>query len=316
MSQILAHVGSDVSKAWLDVYLHPLGQRRRFANTAAGIAELVAWLRELPVAIACIGMEASGGYERDAARGLTEAGFAVCVLDPMRVRRFAQASAVRAKNDAIDARLIAAFIATFRTNPVAFDPERDRLAELCQARRSLLESRIRIANAAEHQRDGFACRILARRIRSLDVDVRVLDAAIAKLLAATPRFAATARLLRSVKGVGAITAATLIALLPELGTASNKQITALVGLAPFDHDSGAWRGQRHIAGGRAAVRCALYMAAMAAATRHNPWLKTFYQRLRQRGKPAKLALTACMRKLLCLLNTIIARGYPWQPALA
>ncbi len=315
MSQIVAHVGIDVCKAWLDVFVRPLAERRRFANSAAGIEELVNWLRGLDVAIARIGLEATGGYEQDAARALSAAGFPVSVLDPMRVRRFAQAGAVKAKNDAIDARVIAAFVATFETGLVNCDAERDRLGELCQTRSTLLETRIRLTNSAAHLRDSLTRRIAARRIRSIEADVATLEKAIAALLRGIERLGATERLLRSVGGVGAITAASLIAFLPELGKISDKQIAALVGVAPFDHDSGAWRGQRHIAGGRATVRCALYMAALAGI-RHNPWLGAFYRRLVQRGKPAKVALTACMRKLVCLLNAIVARGYGWQPARA
>lgn len=312
MSQIVAHVGIDVSKTWLDVFVRPLAERRRFANAAAGIDELVAWLRSLDVAIARIGLEATGGYEQDAARALSAAGFPVCVLDPMRVRRFAQAGAIKAKNDAIDARVIAAFVATFEASLAAFDDERDRLGELCQTRSTLLETGTRLTNAAAHLRDSLTRRIAARRVRSIDADIATLEKAIAALLARIQRLGSIERLLRSVGGVGAITAATLIAFLPELGKISDKQIAALVGVAPFDHDSGAWRGQRHIAGGRATVRCVLYMAALAGI-RHNDWLGAFYRRLVARGKPPKLALTACMRKLVCLLNDIVARGYGWQP---
>ena len=315
MSQILTYLGIDVSKAWLDVFIRPLGERRKFANSDVGIGELVAWLRSLDRAIARIGLEASGGYEQDAARALSAAGFPVSVLDPMRVRRFAQAGGLKAKNDAIDARLIAAFVATFEAGLVAFDAERDRLGELCRTRSTLLETRTRFCNAAAHLRDRLTKRILAQRIRGIEADVATLEKAIAALLRGIQRLAATERLLRSVGGVGAITAATLIAFVPELGKISDKRIAALVGVAPFDRDSGAWRGQRHIAGGRAAVRCALYMAALAGI-RHNDWLGAFYRRLVQRGKPAKLALTACMRKLICLLNAIVARGYGWQPASA
>lgn len=316
MSQILAHVGSDVCKAWLDVFVRPLGERRRFANSAEGIGALAAWLRGLDIAIARIGLEATGGYEREAAQRLSAAGFAVSVLNPVRVRRFAEAGALKAKNDAIDARLIAEFVAVFDTALVAFDTERDRLGELCQARTLLMNLKQSLANADEHLRDPFARRIALRRIRSIEADIATIDKAIAEHLQRSGRLGAIERLLRSVKGVGPVLAATLIAFLPELGTASDRQIAALAGVAPFDRDSGNHRGKRRIAGGRPAVRRALYMSAMASATRHNPWLKAFYQRLLQRGKPPKLALTACMRKLLCLLNAIAARGYGWQPTLA
>jgi transposase len=312
MSQILAHVGIDVSKAWLDVFVRPLRMRKRFANAATGMDELVTWLRSLDVALARIGLEATGGYEQDAARALSAAGLAVSVLDPMRVRRFAQAGAIKAKNDAIDARLIAEFVATFETGLVNCDAERDRLGELCHARSALLEARTQLVNVAEHLREGLTRRITARRIRSIGADIAALEKAISTLLSRIQRLGTVERLLRSVGGVGAITAATLIAFLPEMGTISNKQIAALVGVAPFDHDSGAQRGQRHIAGGRPAVRRVLYMAALAGI-RHNDWLGAFYRRLVARGKPAKVALTACMRKLVCLLNDIVARGYGWQP---
>jgi len=315
MSQIVAYVGIDVCKDWLDVFVRPLAERRRFANAAADIEELARWLRGLDLAIARIGLEATGGYEQDAARALSAAGFPVCVLDPMRVRRFAQAGAVKAKNDALDARVIAAFVATFEAALVAFDAERDRLGELCQARSILLETRTRFGNTAAHLRDSLTRRIVARRIRSIDADIASLEKAIAALLRGIERLGTVERLLRSVTGVGAVTAATLIAFLPELGKISAKRIAALVGVAPFDHDSGAWRGQRHIAGGRATVRRVLYMAALSGI-RHNDWLAAFYRRLVARGKPAKVALTACMRKLVCLLNDIVARGYGWQPARA
>jgi transposase len=314
MSHILTYVGSDVSKAWLDLYVHPLGRRRRCANTEDGIAEMIAWLAGLGP-IARIGLEASGGYEKKAAERLTEAGFPVALLDPVRVRRFAQASGLKAKNDAIDARLIAVFVATFETGIKVLDEERDQLAELCRQRAVLIEAKIRIANAGLHRRMPLVRRLEGGVIAKIETAIKTLERAIAGHLAQIPRFARLDALLRSVPGVGALTAATLIASLPELGRLSDKQIAALAGVAPYDRDSGDHHRQRSIAGGRFEVRRALYMAALAGATRHNPWMKAFYTRLRQRGKPAKVALTACMRKLVCLLNQIVARGYGWQPAL-
>lgn len=315
MSQILAHVGIDVSKAWLDVFVRPLRTRKRFANAAAGTDELVTWLRSLDVALARIGLEATGGYEQDAARALSAAGLAVSVLDPMRVRRFAQAGAIKAKNDAIDARLIAEFVATFETGLVNCDAERDRLGELCHARSALLEARTRLVNVTEHLREGLTRRITARRIRSIGADIAALEKAISTLLSRIQRLGTVERLLRSVGGVGAITAATLIAFLPEMGTISNKQIAALVGVAPLNRDSGTLRGRRTVWGGRAQVRTVLYMSTLVAV-RHNPVLAAFYQRLRAAGKAPKLALTACMRKLLTILNAMLKHHTRWAPVMA
>jgi len=316
VSQILSHVGSDVSKARLDVWVRPQGLRARFTNDAAGIEAMIAWLRGLGVAIGRIGLEASGGYERLAARRLSEAGFAVALVDPLRVRRFAQAGGTKAKNDVIDARVIADFVAVFETRMVSFDAERVALSELCRKRLALVEQRSRITNQAEHGASRIVQKVDRRIVLALDTAIALLEAEMRRLLAAVPHLNAVAALLRSVPGIGEIIATTLVAEMPELGTLTDRQAAALAGVAPYDRDSGTVNGRRRIAGGRPIVRRALYMAAMTGATRWNPWLRPFYLRLIQAGKPAKVALTACMRKLVGLLNTIVARGYGWQTSIA
>ena len=311
MAQRVFFVGIDVAKLWLDVYRHPDGQRARFGNDLAGWKALMDWLAEVPVAR--IGMEASGGYERGVAERLAAAGFAVRVLDPARVRYYARALGRRAKNDRIDARTIAEFTAHGDRPGKALDKARDRLAELLNLREALNDNRTRLAALAEHLRDKTFVRSMALHLARLDRDIRRLERHLADEIAANEAFAQVARLLRSAKGVGLILTAALIARLPELGTLHRRHIASLVGVAPFDNDTGQTKGKRTIKGGRARVRHVLYMATLVAAARgKNPALTAFYRRLRAAGKPAKVALVACMRKLLTILNTMVARGEPWR----
>ena len=310
MAQVAFSVGIDVSKSWLDIYRHPDGRRARFSNDAAGWKELLAWLDEAP--IVRIGLEASGGYERAVAEQLMAAGYVVCVLDPARVRYYARALGRLAKNDRIDARTIAEFTAHGERASNVLDKERERLRELLNLREALSDNRIRLAHAAEHLRDKVFARSAATHLAKLDRDILRIERHLEDIIAASQTFTPLSRLLRSAKGVGLILAATLIARVPELGTLTNRQIAALIGVAPFDDDSGPIKGKRHIRGGRARVRRILYMATMVAATRHNPLLKAYYQRLIAAGKLAKVALVACMRKLLTILNTMVARGETWR----
>jgi transposase len=310
MAQVVFSVGIDVSKLWLDVYRHPDGRHARFGNEAAGWQALLRWLKETP--IARLGLEASGGYERAVAERLADAGYAVQVLDPARVRYYARALGRWAKNDRIDARTIAEFTAHGDRPSKVLDKERDRLAELLNLREALSDNRTRLANVAEHLRDKAFARSTATHLARLKRDIKSIERHLEDAIAANERFKRLARVLRSTKGVGLILAATLIARVPELGTLNDRQIAALVGVAPFDDDSGPRRGQRHIKGGRARVRRVLYMATMVGATRRNPALKAFYQRLLAAGKLRKVALVACMRKLLTILNTMVARDEIWR----
>ena len=310
MAQAALSVGIDVSKCWLDVYRHPDGRRARLSNDAGGWKELLAWLDEAP--IVRIGLEASGGYERAVAKQLAAAGYGVCVLDPARVRYYALAFGRLAKNDRIDARTIAEFTAHGERPSKVLDKERERLTELLNLREALSDNRTRLAQVAEHLRDKAFARSAATHLAKLDRDILRIERRVEDAIAASASFTRLSRLLRSAKGVGPVLAATLIARVPELGTLANRQIAALIGVAPFDDDSGPIKGKRHIRGGRARVRRVLYMATMVAATRHNPLLKAYYQRLIAAGKPPKVALVACMRKLLTILNTMVANGQTWR----
>lgn len=310
MAQVAFSVGIDVSKPWLDVYRHPDGRRARFSNDATGWKALLAWLDDAP--IIRIGLEASGGYERAVAEQLMAAGYAVRVLDPARVRYYALALGRLAKNDRIDARTIAEFTAHGDRPSKALDKARERLTELLNLREALSDNHTRLAQVAEHLRDKAFARSTATHLAKLDRDIERIERRLEEAIAGNEPFVRLSRLLRSAKGVGPILAATLIARVPELGMLTNRQIAALIGVAPFDDDSGPSKGKRHIKGGRARVRRVLYMATMVAATRHNPVLNAYYQRLIAAGKLPKVALVACMRKLLTILNTMVAKGETWR----
>jgi len=310
MAQAVVWIGIDVSKDRLDVYVRPHKLRFSVANDAGGHGELMARLEDWP---GCsVAMEASGGYERAVRRRLDSAALPTRLLNPLHVRRFAQAAGKRAKNDRLDAEIIAHYAATFPgPEPLTRDPALDRLAEHVLYRSQLVDA----ATAAENQLAHFAdLRLkanLRRRIAALKAQAKTVEQRIAALLAAWPHHDARAALLRTVPGVGPILAATLIALLPELGALPRKQIASLVGVAPFDDDSGQRNGVRAIAGGRASVRHVLYMAGLAAM-RHNPVFAAFAQRLKAKGKKPKVIIVACMRKLIVTLNAIARDRTPWK----
>jgi transposase len=254
-------------------------------------------------------MEASGGYERDWAKVLREAGIEVRIVDPKRVRSFAQSAGRLAKNDMIDAEMIAWFAETFDQAPdQVHDAEREKLAQIVNARQGLLDMQTMLQNRSEHAVPDQVQQMHARLLKKIALEVVKLEAAITTLIKATPRFAELAEIIESVPGLGEVTSATLIAAMPELGQVNNK----IAGIAPYDDDSGNRRGERHIQGGRRRVRNLFYMACMGAATRHNPVLKAFYGRLIANGKAPKVALVACMRKLIVILNIMIARGEKWD----
>jgi transposase len=304
-------VGIDVAKDKVDACLRSPLLRQVSQSTPDGEAALVAWLREHEVGVAV--MEASGGYERRWVKALRAAGIAVRVVDPKRVRCFAQSAGCLAKNDPIDAEMIAWFAETFPELPSqSEDPAREELQSLVNARTGLLEMQVRLGNWSEHAAPKALRQAQARLLKTVAVEITRLDAAISALIEATPHFAARAAIIESVPGLAAGTAANLIAGMPELGEIDNKAIPALLGVAPYDDDSGKYRGQRHIKGGRRKVRNRLYMPCLGAATQHNPVLKAFYQRLIAAGKEPKVALVACMRKLIVILNVMMARGEKWR----
>jgi transposase len=304
-------VGIDVAKDKVDACIRALSQRQTFESTAEERRKLIAWLRKHKVTAAV--MEASGGYERDWAKALREAGIEVRIVDPKRVRNFARSAGRLAKNDVIDAEMIAWFAETFgEAKGQAYDAAREKLSQIVSARCALIDLQTSLQNRGEQTLPGPVQKMQARLLRQLAREIAGLEAAIAALIKATAHFAELAEIIESVPGLAEITSAGLIAAMPELGQVSNRAISALLGVAPYDDDSGKRRGERQIKGGRRKVRNLFYMACLGAATRHNPVLKAFYQRLLAKGKEKKVALVACMRKLIGILNTMIARGEKWD----
>lgn len=307
----LVVAGIDVAKDKVDVCIRSLSQRQTFQSTAEGRHALIRWLRQYKAGKAT--MEASGGYERDWAKALGEAHIEVRVFDPKRVRNFARSAGRLAKNDAIDAQMIAWFAETFTDAPnQVSDAAREELVQIVRARQGLLDLQTSLQNRSKHAAPDVVQKMQARLLKQIAGEVAKLEAAIAAMIKATPHLAELAEIIESVPGLGKVSSAGLIAAMPELGQVSNEAAAALLGVAPYDDDSGQRRGDRHIKGGRRKVRNLFYMACLGAATRHNPVIKAFYDRLINKGKEPKVALTACMRKLICILNTMIARREKWD----
>lgn len=302
------YAGLDVAKATLQLSLRGAGHA--LDNDAKGHQRLIALLRAAArdgIERMHVVLEATGGYERALVRALHAAGLACSVMLPGRVRAFAQACGQLAKNDPIDADVLAAFGAAIRPAPtVPLTDAQQQLDELVVRRAQLVETRVAELNRAAHYTHRPLLKQSRQLLAALDRQIAQCDQLIAAQLAADAQMSARAARLQQVPGVGVVTAAVLLAHLPELGTLADGQAAALAGLAPYDRDSGPRAGQRRIRGGRASVRCALYMAVLSAV-RHDRILREFYLRLRQRGKLAKVALTAAMRKLLVLLNRLLRK---------
>jgi transposase len=309
---IVTFVGVDMSKQGFDAARHDEPRVRRFENTTEGRQ---AFLSQLPQPGTClVVLEATGGYERALVADLTEAGQFVAVVNPRSVRDFARALGVLAKTDRIDAQVIARFAQTVRPVPRAYDQQQEQLSELVTRRRQLVEHRTAEMARKQQANSKIVRQSVQQLIDALNKDIRRIDQAILQLVASDDDWRARFELVKSVPGVGDQTAATLVAELPELGHLNRQQVSALVGVAPFNCDSGQFSGRRRIWGGRASVRNVLYMAALSAS-RHNPVIREFAARLKAVGKPAKLVLTACMRKLLVILNTMVHQNQPWNPRL-
>jgi transposase len=305
--------GIDVAKDKVDACIRSLSQRQTFQSTAQGRRKLVAWLRKFRVTKAV--MEASGGYERAWAKVVREAGIEVRIVDPKRVRSFALSAGRLAKNDTIDAEMIAWFAGTFSDAPSQqHDAACEELQTLVKARLSLIDLRMRLVSQSEHAALRQIRKAHAHILRSLASEIAKLEAAICAKVKSTPDFAERAEIIESVPGFAETSSANLVAGMPELGQVSNEVAAALIGVAPYDDDSGKRRGERHIKGGRRWVRNAIYMPCVGAATLNNPVLKAYYQRLRANGKEPKVAIIACMRKLIVILNTMIARRQKWDPS--
>jgi transposase len=307
----LVVVGIDVAKDKVDACIRLRSLRLTCPSSTQGHRKLVAWLRKHQVEKAV--MEASGGYERGWAWMLREAGIEVRIVDPKRVRSFALSAGRLAKNDAIDAEMIAWFAETFSEAPSQkHDAAHEELQSLVKARLSLIDARTRLVSQSEHAAPGLVQKAHAHILKSLASQLAKLEAAICTKIKSMPDFAERAEIIESVPGFAETSSANLVAGMPELGQVSDKIAAALIGAAPYDDDSGKRRGERRIKGGRRWVRNAIYMPCVGAATQNNPVLKAYYRRLIAKGKEPKVAIIACMRKLIVILNIMIARGEKWD----
>jgi transposase len=302
--------GIDVSKAVLDFAVLPSGELAQVGNDATGIEELSKKLKSLAADL--VVMEATGGYETAVATALVSAGFRVAVVNPRQIRDFAKATGRLAKSDRIDAQVIAAFGEAIEPEIVQLpDEEARKLEALLVRRRQLVAMRVQEVN-----RLGLAQGAMRKSIKAhidwLEKQIDKLDIDLTAGLRSSPAWRVKDELLRTFKGVGPMTSSTLVIALPELGQLDRRAIAALVGLAPFNCDSGVMRGRRSIYGGRSQVRTMLYMAA-TTAVRSNPVIRAFYERLKARGKPHKVAMVACMRKMLTILNAMVRQSTPWTP---
>lgn len=303
-------IGIDVSKATLDVHLHPIGQRKRFANDSTGHALLADWAASYRPE--WVIFEATGAYHRVLETALGRAGLPLVKINPLQARRFAQACGCRTKSDPVDAHMLARMAASLQPDltPVK-DQTIDTLKELLGARRALVKDR----TAALNRSKGMTLALLKRqsdlRLKQIATQITAIDAECRKLVAATPSLKARLDILLSVPGLGEATATVLLVDMPELGSMDAKQAASLAGLAPVTRQSGQWQGKAFIQGGRALLRQAIYMPALVAI-RHNPPLKAIYTNLRAKGKPAKLAITAIMRRIITLANALLRDGRKWQ----
>lgn len=301
-------VGVDVAQKNAEVYIAPTGRRLTLDDPARLVAELK------DVADHClVVLEATGGYERRWAAALLDAAIPVAVVNPKRVRDFAKAAGRLAKTDAIDAAIIAEFAEKLPPRTLEkTSAKQAELRDLVDRRRQVLAMQTMETNRREKVATAAAIKSIGKVLKALAIELRRLEAAIAALVESDDDWKGKLEMLTEVPGVGQVTGVTLVAEVPELGRLNRQEIAALVGVAPFNRDSGQFRGKRCISGGRAHVRCVLYMAALSAA-KHNAWLRTFSDRLKQAGKPPKVRLMACARKLLTLLNTMVQTNTPWDP---
>jgi transposase len=305
------YVGIDVAKKSLDIAVVPSGAAWQAATTQEGLAALAAHLVTLQPTL--IVLEATGGYEQPLLAALHGAALPVALVNPQQVRAFARAAGRRAKSDRLDARLLASFAQTMHPPlHTAPDPLRAELAELLSRRRELLAMRTAEENRLKMQRSdaSYVRRSLEALITHINQQLDEIDQALKELVKRNETLHEQSALLGSVPGVGAVVSMALLALLPELGRLSPRKLAALVGVAPFTQESGQRKGRRSIGGGRAYLRSVLYMAAFAAHT-HNPVIRALYLRLRAAGKPFKVAMVACMHKLLTILNAVMRDQRPW-----
>ena len=305
-------VGIDVSKDRLDVHLRPSGQVFAVPRDGPGLDQLLARLRTEPPALVVI--EATGGFELTVAAAIAGAGLPLAVVNPRQIRDFARATGRLAKTDRLDAAAIALFAERVRPTPRPVpDAAAQALAELVSRRRQIVEMIGMEQNRSRQARAPKVARTIRATLKVLEVQLTALDHDIDDAIRGSPAWRAADDLLQSVPGIGDVTARTLIAEMPELGRLDRREAAALIGVAPVNRDSGQMRGHRAIAGGRTSVRNVLYMATLTAI-RWNPVLKPHYQQLIARGRPKKVAIVACMRRLLGIINAILRAGTPWKNA--
>ena len=312
-TQARCYVGIDISAQRLDVQVLPTEQCQSVAYDPAGVTQLVGFLQPLEPTL--IVVEATGKLEIPLVAALAVAALPVVVVNPRQVRDFARALGLLAKTDRIDASVLARFAESVRPQPrVLASEQQQAMQELVSRQRQLVEIRTAELNRLRRTRTTVVRHNLQIHLAWLDKQIQHIDRQIRQLITESPLWREKDQLLQSVPGVGPKLSSVLVAHLPELGQLNRRQIASLVGLAPFNHDSGQWRGKRFIAGGRGKVRCTLYMSSLVA-THHNPVIRTLRQRLEHQGKPFKVVLTACMRKLLVILNAMLKNGTPWNSAL-
>lgn len=306
-------IGIDVSKAILDVGVIPTEEVKRFTNDADGCKELISWLSEIEPEL--IVLESTGGLEMPSAGSLTSAGLPAVIVNPRQVRNFAKALGKLAKTDAIDALVIARFAQAIQPEVRPFNDEQTLELKALVTRRKQLSDMLvaeqnRLKTAHKRVKKSISTSIDWLRSQIDDTDKDISDS-----ISNNDIWRDKEEILTSVKGVGPVLTASLLCMLPELGTLNRKKISALVGVCPYNRDSGHFRGKRCISGGRADIRSVLYMATLAA-TRFNPVIKAFHKRLKEAGKVPKVAIVACMRKLLTILNAMIKTSQKWKPAMA
>jgi transposase len=307
-------IGIDVSKAALDVHLHPEGIARQFTNDRDGHAELIAWITpRKPVRVV---FEATGCYHRALEMALGKAGLPAVKINPLQARRFAEATGKRVKTDPIDARMLALFGAVMRLEiPPAKDETIDMLAELLAARRGLVKDRTAASNRGKSLTLPMLKRQCQRHRKQIDSQIEAIDREWMSVLATNATLKARLDILLSIPGIGPATAIALLVDMPELGTMDAKQAASLAGLAPVTRQSGTWKGKSFIQGGRASIRHAIYMPALVAI-RHNPQLKEKYEALRRAGKLAKVAIVAIMRKIVIIANALLRDNRKWTADVA
>jgi transposase len=303
-------IGIDVSKDRLDVAVLQTDETFQVTHDKAGWAQLVERLKQHPVK--AIGLEPTGGYEKALVRALRRADLPVRLVNPYRVRQYAGALGRLAKNDQIDARLIARYVAELPARKPRYDPLAEQMAELVTARRQLTEDRVRLDNQIRLVRDPVLRRMINQRIARIEAQVLLIGKRLTQIVAANEATAAKDRIIQSFCGAGPVLSHTLLALVPEIDQTDRRELASLIGVAPFDDDSGKRRGKRTIWGGRAEVRRVLYMAALSAA-RCNPVLKAFRKRLIDNGKPPKVAIIAVARRMLGIIAAMLRSGQEWSP---